>query len=99
MILDPTHRYAQQATKLTQRLFVITSIMVVLFVVLAIWQSWWWLLGVVAIVVFWGVYSTQMRTVPVRDLTSGEVGTVEMGSWKDFKQKYPQRVAKNGAQE
>ncbi|MBM7711762.1 hypothetical protein [Enterococcus xiangfangensis] len=97
MNLDPKHRYAQQATKMTQRLFVTTSILTILFILAAFWQSWWWLLGVTAIVVFWAVYSSQMRTVPIRDLTTGQENLVESIKWQEFKKEYPNQVAKNGA--
>ncbi|WP_179394074.1 hypothetical protein [Lacticaseibacillus absianus] len=96
MQLDPTHRYAQQATPRTQRLFIGTSVMTLVFIALTIWHSWWWGLGVVAIVSFWALYSTQMKTVPVADLTDQQLLTVPMVEWRAFKQAYPTQVAKAG---
>ncbi|WP_461226261.1 hypothetical protein [Lacticaseibacillus suihuaensis] len=97
MVLNPTHRYAQQATRLTQGLFVGTSLLTVVFFGLTAWRGWWWLLGVAAIVAFWGGYSLLMTTVPVRDLTTQITETVPMAAWRDFKRAHPDRVAKNGS--
>lgn len=97
MNLDPEHRYSRQATKLTQRLFIITSALTVLFLIVAVWQSLWWLLGDVAIVIFWAIYSSQMRTIPVLDLTTGQEDLVKSEKWQEFKKTYPEQVAKTGA--
>lgn len=99
MTFDHTHRYAQQATRLTQGLFYVTTAMIVVGVVLALWQSWWWLLAVAAIVIFWALYSRFMPTVPVRDLATRTTATAKMADWRQFKQQYPGQVAKPGARD
>ena len=97
MEFDVTHRYSQQASRLTQTLFNSTSVLTVLFVILAVWQSWWWLVGVAAIVIFWGIYTLRMRTVPVYDITASKTMTVGKAAWQQFKETHPTQVAKNGA--
>ncbi|WP_125707363.1 hypothetical protein [Lacticaseibacillus porcinae] len=96
MHLEPTHRYAQQATKLTQQLFIWTSVATVLFIAAAIWLNRWWGIGVLAIIAFWGIYTASMKTVPVRDLTEKRDLTINAAVWKAFKTTYPNQVAKPG---
>lgn len=95
--LNEHHRYSQQADKSTLFLFYFTSLLIIVVLILAsIFKNWWLLVVIPAVVVFWGVYSFMRPTVPVFDLTSNQMLTVNNKEWGQFQKKFPQQVGKKG---
>lgn len=94
--LNKDHLYSQQATKATQILFILTSILALVSIIFAFVQNLWWLLLLVGIMIFWLVVSSARKTIPVYDLTEKKLLVVDNKKWLQFKKDFPKQVAANG---
>ncbi|WP_379129763.1 hypothetical protein [Paenibacillus sp. sgz500958] len=84
--IDFSKKYKQQATKNEFMIFIGTSLLTILFVILAVVQSVWYLILILPIVVFWGVYSNYKKIQLVEELDTGAKLFVHNTEWKKYKQ-------------
>lgn len=83
--IDFSTKYKQIATKNEFMIFILTTLLTILFLILTIVQSIWYLLLILPISIFWGVYSNYKKIQYVEEIDTGTKLFVDNKEWKKYK--------------
>jgi fatty acid desaturase len=83
--IDFSKKYKQIATKNEFMIFILTTLLAILFLILTIVQSIWYLLLILPISIFWGVYSNYKKIQYVEEIDTGIKLFVDNKEWKKYK--------------
>ncbi|MFC4099396.1 hypothetical protein [Paenibacillus xanthanilyticus] len=83
--IDFSKKYKQIATKNEFLIFILTSLLTILSLILTFVQSIWCVLLILPISIFWGLYSNYKKIQYVEEVDTGTKLFVDNNVWKKYK--------------